>query len=950
MRFLLAFVLIFVSVFASAQPPMVLGGPQGIDVTRILARNWMSIPIYIDTPAAPLTGSGWPGKGYIIQVAKAGDTSVWQYTGQRWAKIAGASQETYTKLVTGGDVNQLGLSRQYTVSPSTYFINGVYYNLTTQQTVTSPVKTANANARIDVIALTTTGATVVQGTERPVPLKPSVGPNRLELAAIYYPAFDTVSREISEGGLTSVYRILGRDSIYFTSGDSVVAVKDSIGISKNDTAAMLNPYKFTAANGLTKDSTVFRLGGSLNQNTNINLNTRRLTFIGSSDTTRFFSNGRVSIGGVPDSTNTLNVNGNTRVNGILRLAATSPSNSAVIVNQNSTDGSLVWGANNLTLPSNFGARNVLISPSGTYSSLTGFENVLIGRTTGQSLTSGLRNTFVGNNAGSSITTGANNIFIGGSDGWGNVPSNTSNSIQIVGGLHESNRADTILLGLTSSYAFIGGGGTGTYIRDYYFGGGHRVRSPHLSNINFFAPSGYPTAIDTIGSDFTINAGRGTGNGRGGSVIFRTSPATSSGTTLQTLQNRLTINNQGNVLINRDTSYVGIAQTAVPRLDVNGDVNVSGILNFSPSTNDNQIKITSNRLLVGGASTQQGLIAIGSYSAAGLTSSGGNGLVALGGSAGFDLTSGGRYSIMIGRAAGRGITTGVNNTIISSGDALNIPSSTSNAIHLVAGGGYDANNADTTLLGLTGRYAFIGGGFDGTAYINDFYLGAGHRVRRPDLANLNFFAPSGYPTAVDTIGSNFTINAGRGTGAGVGGSVIFRTSSSTTPGTTLQTLTERVRISHRGNLLVGTATDDTSSLVNIVSTTKGFLQPRMTNTQRDSIATPATGLQLFSTTDSANYVYRGTGGGWQKIANEISGSATLDFPSTNNGNKSDLTITVTGATEGDVVSLGIQNSVNLNHSCFTAWVSATDTVTVRFSNYGTGSLDPASATFKVKVFK
>jgi hypothetical protein len=98
------------------------------------------------------------------------------------------------------------------------------------------------------------------------------------------------------------------------------------------------------------------------------------------------------------------------------------------------------------------------------------------------------------------------------------------------------------------------------------------------------------------------------------------------------------------------------------------------------------------------------------------------------------------------------------------------------------------------------------------------------------------------------------------------------------------------------------------------------------------------------------VYRGTGGGWQKIANEISGSATLDFPSTNNGNKSDLTITVTGAAEGDVVSLGMPNSVNLNHSCFTAWVSNTNEVTVRFSNYGTGALDPVSATFKVKVFK
>ena len=71
MRFLLAFVLSFVSVFAIAQaPPMIVGGPQGIDVTRLLVRNWMTTPIYTDTPAAPLTGSGWPGRGYLITVIK----------------------------------------------------------------------------------------------------------------------------------------------------------------------------------------------------------------------------------------------------------------------------------------------------------------------------------------------------------------------------------------------------------------------------------------------------------------------------------------------------------------------------------------------------------------------------------------------------------------------------------------------------------------------------------------------------------------------------------------------------------------------------------------------------------------------------------------------------------------------------------------------------------------
>jgi hypothetical protein len=143
----------------------------------------------------------------------------------------------------------------------------------------------------------------------------------------------------------------------------------------------------------------------------------------------------------------------------------------------------------------------------------------------------------------------------------------------------------------------------------------------------------------------------------------------------------------------------------------------------------------------------------------------------------------------------------------------------------------------------------------------------------------------------------------------------------------------------------------SASLAVRSTTQGFLQPRMTNTQRDAISTPAQGLQVFSTTDSANYVYRGTGGGWQKIANEISGSATLDFPSTGHGNSADLTFTVTGASEGDVVALGIPNASIVANASFTAWVSATDTVKVRFNNYASsGSSDPALGTFKIKVFK
>ena len=79
-----------------------------------------------------------------------------------------------------------------------------------------------------------------------------------------------------------------------------------------------------------------------------------------------------------------------------------------------------------------------------------------------------------------------------------------------------------------------------------------------------------------------------------------------------------------------------------------------------------------------------------------------------------------------------------------------------------------------------------------------------------------------------------------------------------------------------------------------------------------------------------------------------GNAVLDFPSTSAGGTQDLTITVTGAADGDVVSLGTPNG-SVGSGLYFAWVSSSNTVTVRFFNPTGGSINPTSGTFKVKVF-
>jgi hypothetical protein len=67
---------------------------------------------------------------------------------------------------------------------------------------------------------------------------------------------------------------------------------------------------------------------------------------------------------------------------------------------------------------------------------------------------------------------------------------------------------------------------------------------------------------------------------------------------------------------------------------------------------------------------------------------------------------------------------------------------------------------------------------------------------------------------------------------------------------------------RGNVLVGTSTNVPSAVVNVNSTTQGFLPPRMTNAQMLAIGTPAEGLMVYDTTNRKLCCYDGAT--WQPL--------------------------------------------------------------------------------------
>jgi len=92
----------------------------------------------------------------------------------------------------------------------------------------------------------------------------------------------------------------------------------------------------------------------------------------------------------------------------------------------------------------------------------------------------------------------------------------------------------------------------------------------------------------------------------------------------------------------------------------------------------------------------------------------------------------------------------------------------------------------------------------------------------------------------------------------GGGIQVRTSgnanafavANTTPANTLM-------LTGAGNVGIGTAAPSVSALLDMTSTTKGVLLPRMTTTQRDAIASPAEGLEIYNLTTHTKDFFNGT---------------------------------------------------------------------------------------------
>lgn len=220
------------------------------------------------------------------------------------------------------------------------------------------------------------------------------------------------------------------------------------------------------------------------------------------------------------------------------------------------------------------------------------------------------------------------------------------------------------------------------------------------------------------------------------------------------------------------------------------------------------------------------------------------------------------AIAIGRGStvsGAGISLGYSASAVSGlSIAMNGQSVSSTGSGIAIGGGVSAANGEIVIGSNVACYSNV-------------YFAAGKQINGIAAAKpLTINATGGSGT--DNEAGHITIAGGKGTGTGTPGDVIISTATAGSTGSTLQSLTQRFWVKGETGTFSNISSPSSKAVADLSSTTKGFLLPRMNNSQLSTYVgtTPDAGSLVYNTDARALYAYNSTTGTFTS-AGVVSGS-------------------------------------------------------------------------------
>lgn len=555
--------------------------------------------------------------------------------------------------------------------------------------------------------------------------------------------------------------------------------------------------------------------------------------------------------------------GGTSTSGITATGATGPLATSTanleIVPTSDFNGTVVLsvrsiGTSSATTTFNDSSGNARIQIRATSST----NNTIVGLNSGTRITTAISNSFYGQSAGNNTTTGNSNSFFGRESGF-------SNTIGISNSFYGSNSGFSNISGSANSFFGTSSGTNNTGNSNSFFGASSGNANTTASSNSFFGVnSGFNNTTGSNNTFIGLDAGRRISGG--GNLTVSTNSVfvgVDTRANADNEQNQIAIGHTA-IGLGSNTTVIGNSSTTFGRwwgnLLIGTSTNstfaldVAGTARVTPPANSTALTLSGYSLT--GANEQPAIDISGTWNTTGtptlilanVTNTASNASSRL-----IDLQVGtvSRFRVLA-------------NGYVNFGTSVRVyPSSSTSSGDVDINGEFLTLNSRTTSSETGASVGFV--------YLNGPSASATSGIQNAFLVSKSFTPTSGN-ASYNSIISQTGINQTGGANGITRGLYVNPTLTSAADWRSIEWSnstgrglwgTGTANNAMAGALHVGSATNaNAAAILEITSTTRGVLFPRMTSAQRNAIATPPAGLVVYNTTDNRLSVFNGTG--WVNI--------------------------------------------------------------------------------------